>query len=86
MKIVIIGAGEVGFHIAHHLARENKQVVIIDQDPEAIRRVSDNLDAQTLIGLGSSPEILEQAAARADSRKVSGLVKSRLTNREEPAE
>lgn len=64
MKIVIIGAGEVGFHIAKHLARENKEVVIIDHNPEAIRRVSDHIDVQTIIGYGSSPEVLEQAGVR----------------------
>ena len=64
MKIVIIGAGEVGFHIASHLARENKEVVIVDQDPAAIRRVSDNIDVQTVTGSGSSPVILEEAGIR----------------------
>jgi len=61
LKIVIIGAGEVGFHIASRLAHENKDVVVIDQNPEAIRRVSDNLDVQTVIGSGSSPVLLEEA-------------------------
>lgn len=61
MKILIVGAGEVGFHIASHLSRENKDVVIIDHNVDAIRRVSDHIDVQTIIGLGSSPEVLEQA-------------------------
>ncbi len=64
MKIVIIGAGEVGFHIASRLAHENKDVVVIDQNPEAIRRVSDKLDVQTVIGSGSSPVLLEEAGVR----------------------
>ncbi|MCJ2534422.1 MAG: NAD-binding protein, partial [Candidatus Thermoplasmatota archaeon] len=33
MKIVIVGAGEVGFQIASRLALENKEVVVIDKDP-----------------------------------------------------
>jgi len=41
LKIIIVGAGEVGFHIASHLVLENKDVVVIDKDPDAIRRVSD---------------------------------------------
>ena len=61
MKIVIIGAGEVGFHIASRLARENKDVVLVDQNPEAIRRVTDSIDVQCLTGSGSSPTILEEA-------------------------
>jgi len=64
LKIIIIGAGEVGFHIASHLALENKDVVIVDKDPEALRRVSDNLDVQVLQGSGSSPTVLEEAGLR----------------------
>ena len=61
MKIIIVGAGEVGFHIASHLALENKDVVVLDKNPDAIRRVSDNLDVQVVIGSGSSPVVLEEA-------------------------
>ena len=61
MKIIIVGAGEVGFHIASHLTLENKDVVVIDTDPHAIRRVSENLDVQFVIGSGSSPVVLEEA-------------------------
>ncbi len=61
MKIVIVGAGEVGFHIASHLALENKEVVVIDKNADAIRRVSDNLDVQVVQGSGSSPVVLEDA-------------------------
>jgi len=64
LKIIIVGAGEVGFHIASHLALENKDVVIVDKDPEALRRVSDNLDVQVLHGSGSSPIVLEEAGLR----------------------
>ncbi|MBL0712515.1 MAG: Trk system potassium transporter TrkA [Desulfosarcina sp.] len=61
MKVVIVGAGEVGFHIASHLALENKDVLVIDRDAEALRRVSDSLDVQVLQGSGSSPDTLEEA-------------------------
>ncbi len=64
MKVLIIGAGEVGFHIASHLARENKDVVVIDKDPAAIRHVSDNLDVQVVNGPGSSPVILEESGIK----------------------
>ena len=65
MKVVIVGAGEVGFNIASHLARENKDVVVIDKDPDAIRYVSDNIDVQVINGSGSSPVILEEAGIKA---------------------
>lgn len=64
MKIAIVGAGEVGFHIASHLSHENKDVVVIDQDPNAIRRVSDNIDVQVVTGSGSSPLVLEEAGIK----------------------
>jgi len=61
LKVIIVGAGEVGFHIASHLALENKDVVVIDKNPDAIRRISDNLDVQVVTGSGSSPVVLEEA-------------------------
>lgn len=64
MKIVIVGAGDVGFNIASHLALEDKDVVVIDIDPDAIRRVSDNLDVRVINGSGSSPVILEEAGIK----------------------
>ena len=64
MKIVIVGAGEVGFHIASHLALENKEVVVVDKNADAIRRVSDHLDVQIVQGSGSSPVVLEEAGIR----------------------
>ena len=64
MKIIIIGAGEVGYHIASRLALENKDVLVVDKDPDAIRRVAESLDVQTITGSGSSPEILLEAGVR----------------------
>lgn len=64
MKIIIVGAGEVGYHIASRLALENKDVVVVDKDTAAIRRVADNIDVQTLNGSGSSPSVLEEAGIR----------------------
>ncbi|MFZ0725960.1 MAG: NAD-binding protein, partial [Desulfobacterales bacterium] len=64
MKIVIVGAGEVGYHIASHLAREHKDVVVIDKNAEAIRRVSENTDVQVVLGSGSSPVVLAEAGIK----------------------
>lgn len=61
LKIIIVGCGEVGFHIAQRLAQENKQVVIIDRSDEALRRLADYADVQTIQGSGSSPGVLDQA-------------------------
>lgn len=60
MRIVIIGAGEVGYHIAKKLSEENHEVIIIDKDPRKIRRIQENLDVQSLLGSGTSPRILRE--------------------------
>jgi trk system potassium uptake protein TrkA len=63
MKIVICGAGQVGFNIARHLAQEGNDVTVVDQSPENIRRINDSLDAQGIIGHASRPDVLERAGA-----------------------
>ena len=60
-RVVIVGAGEVGFNIAKRLVEENKQVVIIDPDSEVIKKVRMQLDVQAIEGSGASPTILDQA-------------------------
>ena len=79
MKVIIVGAGEVGFHIASHLALENKDVVVIDKNPNAIRRVSDNLDVQVVTGSGSSPVVLEEVGIQ-DMDIVITLTQDEETN------
>ncbi|MFW5722810.1 MAG: Trk system potassium transporter TrkA [Desulfohalobiaceae bacterium] len=64
MRIVIVGAGEVGFHIAQRLATEAKDVVVIDRDEAVLARIAELLDVQTVQGSGSSPRILEQAGIK----------------------
>jgi trk system potassium uptake protein TrkA len=64
LKIIIVGAGEVGYHIASRLSLENKDVVVIEKNADALRRVLENLDVQTIEGCGSNPAILEQAGIK----------------------
>ncbi len=63
MKVIVCGAGQVGFNIARHLATENNQVTVVDQSPELIRKVGDLLDVKALVGFASRPDVLEQAGA-----------------------
>ncbi len=58
MRVLIVGAGEVGFHIAQRLSEENKDVFLIDKDPEKVRRITENLDVQAILGSGTSPQML----------------------------
>lgn len=61
MKIIIVGAGEVGFHIARRLSEEGHDVSLIDKDPKQIKRVAENLDVHALLGSGTSPRVLNDA-------------------------
>ncbi len=61
MKVIIVGAGEVGFHIARKLSQENKDVVLVEINEERVRRVQQVLDVQVIQGKGSSPSVLRQA-------------------------
>ena len=61
MKAIIIGAGEVGFHIAKLLTVQANDVVLIDESDAACNRVNEQLDLQTLRGPGASPRLLKTA-------------------------
>ncbi|MDP6343403.1 MAG: Trk system potassium transporter TrkA, partial [Alphaproteobacteria bacterium] len=62
-KVIVCGAGQVGYNIARQLSGEQNDVTVIDQSPEMIRRINDTLDAQGLVGFASQPDVLEQAGA-----------------------
>lgn len=63
MKIIILGAGQVGGTLAEHLARESFDITLVDKDGERLRELRDRLDIQTLEGLASHPDVLRQAGA-----------------------
>jgi len=65
MKIIILGAGQVGRTAANHLAREAaNEVTVVDIDGELLRDLQDRLDIRTLVGSGTQPSVLEAAGAR----------------------
>ena len=68
MKIVILGAGQVGRTAAFHLSREEaNEVTVVDTDEEILRDLQDRLDIRTVAGKGSYPTVLEAAGcAEAD--------------------
>jgi trk system potassium uptake protein TrkA len=61
MRILILGAGDVGLHLAQQLAQENHDVVIIERDRDRVRRTEDMVDAMVIEGNGASLRALEQA-------------------------
>lgn len=67
MRIIIIGAGKVGFSLAQMLSYENHDVVVIEKKPLRQKIVEENLDVQTILGSGASTSVLEEAGvAEAD--------------------
>ncbi len=63
MKIIIVGAGKVGFFLAEQLSREQHDVTVIDSSEESLRRVADALDVMSFKGNGVTADVLRQAGA-----------------------
>lgn len=80
MKIIILGAGQVGSTVAYHLAREEaNDVTIIDKDAVHLRELQDRLDLRTVHGHASYPGVLLSAGA-ADADMIIALTDSDETN------
>jgi trk system potassium uptake protein len=63
MKVIVCGAGQVGYNIARYLAGVGNDVTVIDQRPELTQKIGESLDIQAITGFASHPEVLEQAGA-----------------------
>ncbi|MBB6289483.1 trk system potassium uptake protein TrkA [Pseudomonas sp. SJZ103] len=63
MKIIILGAGQVGGTLAEHLAGEANDITVVDTDAERLRNLGDRLDIRTVQGRASFPTVLRQAGA-----------------------
>jgi len=61
VRILIVGAGAVGFHLAKKLAEENHDVTIVEENRARIKRIRERLDVKALEGSGGSPEVLRNA-------------------------
>ena len=61
MKVVILGAGRVGYNIARYLATEENNVTIVDESSELLQRISDTMDVQPVLGYASHPDVLDRA-------------------------
>lgn len=64
MKVIICGAGQVGWQIARHLSGEKNDVTVVDNNPDLVRRAAETLDVQGITGFASYPDVLERAGAR----------------------
>jgi trk system potassium uptake protein TrkA len=64
MKILILGAGQVGRTAAHHLSREEaNEVTVVDTNEDVLRDLQDRLDVRTVAGNAALPSVLEAAGA-----------------------
>jgi trk system potassium uptake protein TrkA len=79
MSIIIVGAGEIGYHVARRLSLEKKDVTIIDIDPEKIKKIQDSLDVQTVHASGSSLAALQKAGIN-DADMLVAVTSSDETN------
>lgn len=64
MKVIICGAGQVGWQIARQLSGERNDVTVVDNNPQLIARISDTLEVRGLTGHAGYPDVLERAGAR----------------------
>ena len=63
MKLIVCGAGQVGFQIARHLSDEGNAVTVIDVNPALVRQVTDTVDVAGVVGFASHPDVLARAGA-----------------------
>ena len=64
MKIIILGAGQVGSSVAANLVNEDNDITLVDINPSALQSISERFDLRTITGVASHPSILEKAGAK----------------------
>ncbi len=79
MKIIILGAGQVGSSVAWNLAREENDITLVDHDVRVLQELQDRLDLRTVVGHASSPEVLARAGAE-DADMILAVTNSDETN------
>ena len=79
MKIIIAGAGEVGFHLAKLLSYESQEITLIDTDKESLQYAETHLDIRVIRGDATSIEILKDARV-SSSDLVIGVTSSETSN------
>ncbi len=79
MKIIILGAGQVGSSVANSLASEANDITLVDLDGNRLREMQDNLDLRTVVGHAAHPVVLRRAGAE-DADMVLAVTSSDETN------
>jgi len=79
MKIIILGAGQVGTSDANNLASEANDITVVDKNPDLLRDLQDRLDLRTVLGHGAHPDVLKQAGGE-DAEMILAVTNSDETN------
>lgn len=79
MKIIVLGAGQVGSSVAANLAKEANDVTVVDVDATRLQNLQDRLDIRTVVGQGAHPEVLRRAGAE-DADMILAVTNSDETN------
>lgn len=79
MKIIILGAGQVGSSVAYNLAGEDNDITVVDTNPEVLQALQDKLDLRTITGLASHPGVLRRAGAE-DADMIVAVTRSDEVN------
>jgi len=79
MKIIILGAGQVGTSVANNLASEANDITVVDKNPDLLRDLQDRLDLRTVLGHGAHPNVLQQAGGE-DAEMILAVTNSDETN------
>ena len=79
MKIIILGAGQVGSSVAANLSSEANDITVVDDNPAVLQDLQDRLDIRTMVGHASHPETLAQAGAD-DADMILAVTNSDETN------
>ncbi|MEK7834630.1 MAG: Trk system potassium transporter TrkA, partial [Pseudomonadota bacterium] len=79
MKILILGAGQVGASVAESLVSEANDITIVDTDPARLKYLQDRLDLRTVVGNAAHPAVLAEAGA-VDADMIFAVTRSDETN------
>ncbi len=79
MKIIILGAGQVGTSVAANLVSEANDITVVDQNSELLRDLQDRFDLRTVVGHGAHPDVLLRAGAD-DADMIIAVTNSDETN------
>lgn len=79
MKIIILGAGQVGASVAANLVSEANDITVVDHNPGLLRELQERLDLRTVLGHGAHPDVLRRAGAE-DADMIIAVTNSDETN------